>query len=151
MFCRCFIHKHKKKLLYLFFQRTSGLLCFYVLWRNIINTHVIILPCLVQNHWPNLSQSAQCFFQCFATKHLSMPAVSAMIVMISIFDHLHRVSKFQTFPRTWELPPLFPWNGSQVQNDLHPQIRHGHSSPLESFCACRNEYAIIPPPNCKNR
>jgi hypothetical protein len=41
-----------------------------------------------------LSQSTQCFFQCFATKHLSMPAVKAEKKL----RHTHRSSKGEQLP-----------------------------------------------------
>jgi len=84
IFCSCFVHK--QILVCLSIQRTSGLLCFHVLWRIIVNTCAIILSCFVQNHWSNFVSEHPMIFsmlcKCFATKHLSMPAVHALIVML---------------------------------------------------------------------
>src|ERR1700692_397190 len=41
IFCSCFVHKHKSILVCLSFQRTSGLLCFHVLWRIIVNYFIM--------------------------------------------------------------------------------------------------------------
>jgi len=65
IFCSCFVHKHKSILVCLSFQRTSGLLCFHILWRIIVNTCAIIWSCVVQNHWSNFVSEHLMIFSMF--------------------------------------------------------------------------------------
>src|SRR5882762_9224637 len=65
------------------FQRTSGLLYFHVLWRTIINTYGIILPCLAQNHLPNFVSEHLIFFPMFChqtfVEWLALPLTELLI------------------------------------------------------------------------
>jgi len=82
IFCSCFVHKHKSILVCLSFQRTSGLLCFHVLWRIIVNTCTITLSCFVQSNF--VSEH----LQHFATKHVSMHCSWARIHYSTEHDHI---------------------------------------------------------------
>jgi hypothetical protein len=61
----CSVQKHDPKTVCRFLLRTLGLLWLHVLWRTTVNTCAMILPCLVQNNWPNFISEHSMFFPMF--------------------------------------------------------------------------------------